>query len=106
MGETKKFARSLFWAAAIMTGVFFVYPILKEGADSPCDALALRAISMSSKSSTAPPGGLALANAFGGAIIRAAVASLYPGLPPVVACGGLYWRSLADPSAFRDIAYR
>jgi hypothetical protein len=106
MGETKRFAKSLFWAAAIMAGAFFGYPILKEGADSPCDALALRAISMASQGSTPPPGGSALANAFGGAIVRAAVAARYPGLPPVVACGGLYWRSLADRSTFRDIAYR
>jgi hypothetical protein len=33
MGEAKKFARSLFCAAAIMAGAFFGYPILKEGAD-------------------------------------------------------------------------
>src|ERR1700757_2528006 len=106
MEETKKIARSLFWAAAIMAGAFLGYPILKEGADSPCDALALRAISIASQSSPPPPGTSALANAFGGAIVRAAVAARYPGLPPVVACGGLYWRSLVDRNTLRDIAYR
>jgi hypothetical protein len=86
---------------AIVAVIFFGFPIIAEEADSPCEAIAARAMA-----ATRQPGSggmeLAMSRLLGGPMVRVAVAQRFPGWPTFVSCTGVYWRLRADPQGVED----
>jgi hypothetical protein len=73
----------------LTVGAFFV-PQLVEGANSPCDALAIRKIRESPKASKDPLA-LILAHTVGGSVASMLASERYPQVPPGVTCATVYW---------------
>ena len=107
-------ARLKWWrwsiGCAILIGIFVAWPLLREEASGPCQAIELRSLGiifsdvarqhrenpMTGVMAEALRRGMA-SGEFAAAVVR----SRYQGIPSPVACTALYWRSLFDPSALR-----
>jgi hypothetical protein len=101
--EVQGTVASVLLMLAVLLGASWGYPLIAEGADSPCEALAFRAIYLTARGDPIPRRGRALESMLGGSIVKAAIAANYPGIPPALVCGGIYWRSLFDANALRDV---
>lgn len=99
--------------AIILVGaVFFGYPILNEDANSVCNALEKKFVTLVSVR-TATNEQDAVAHTLAGALLSALsngqfasrfVKQIYPNSPPVLGCGMAYWKLVVNPSKVDKIA--
>jgi hypothetical protein len=105
------------WLAicVVLIAVFSGWPLLREEANGACEAVELRALSITFASSVAknrdnPMVGV-IAEGFrrsmaSGDVAAAIVRDRYPGVPSPISCAALYWHGLFDPTSLQIAAAR
>jgi hypothetical protein len=102
----------LLFACTLAMAVGCLYPLVNEHANSPCQALEQRVVTLEGPGTPRRhPGsafGWALARAYieplsAGTVAAAAIKERYPALPPQVGCALGYWTTLLDPAARQHV---
>lgn len=103
--------KSLLLLPVLLAAGFFGYPLLAEDASAECDALERMAIREVMPPNKRPQAQDRLLGEFiqglsKGRFASVAVRNEYPNLPASAGCATLYWRAIANPQGFREIAAR
>ena len=97
----------------IIVGGTLAYPLVHEGTSDPCAALEQRGSTImlgeaEKQMQTVPPALRGLVQtavrASAGGMAANMIRERYPQIPPQAACVAVYWKSVADPEMFQDLA--